>query len=60
MIPYITKVRNFNTKANLIIEIVQQLKEDKNISTTLEELVALKGIGRKSANVIMREAEVPA
>lgn len=60
LIPYITKVRNFGTKANWIIEIAQQLKEDKNIPTTMNELVALKGIGRKSANVIMREAEVPA
>src|SRR6478609_6154291 len=31
LIPYITKVRNFNTKANWIIEIAQQLKTDKNI-----------------------------
>jgi len=60
LIPYITKVRNFGTKANWIIEIAQQLKENKNIPTTMNELVALKGIGRKSANVIMREAEVPA
>lgn len=60
LIPYITKVRNFNTKVNWLIEIAQQLKTDKNIPTKMEELVALKGIGRKSANVIMREAEVPA
>jgi endonuclease III len=60
LIPYITKVRNFNTKASWLIEIAQTLKDDKNIPTTMDELVALKGIGRKSANVIMREAEVPA
>ncbi len=60
LIPYVTKVRNYNTKANWIIEIAQQLQTDDNIPTTLDELVALKGIGRKSANVIMREAEVPA
>lgn len=60
LIPYITKVRNFNTKASWLIEIAQTLKTDKNIPTTMDELVALKGIGRKSANVIMREAEVPA
>ena len=60
LIPYITKVRNYNTKASWLIEIAQTLKTDKNIPTTMEELVALKGIGRKSANVIMREAEVPA
>lgn len=60
LIPYITKVRNYNTKASWLIEIAQTLKTDENIPTTLEELIALKGIGRKSANVIMREAEVPA
>lgn len=60
LIPYITKVRNYNTKASWLIEIARQLKEDKNIPTTMDELTALKGIGRKSANVIMREAEVPA
>ena len=60
LIPYITKVRNFNTKANWLIEIAQAIKTDKNIPTTMDELIALKGIGRKSANVIMREAEVSA
>lgn len=60
LIPHISKVRNFGTKANWLIEIAQTIKTDKNIPTTLDELIALKGIGRKSANVIMREAEVPA
>lgn len=56
LIPHITKVRNFGTKASWLIEIAQTIKNDANIPTTMEELVALKGIGRKSANVIMREA----
>ncbi|ESU21172.1 putative endoIII-related endonuclease [Flavobacterium enshiense DK69] len=60
LIPHISKVRNFGTKASWIIEIAQSLKEDKNIPLTMENLVALKGIGRKSANVIMREATVTA
>lgn len=60
LIPHISKVRNFGTKASWIIEIAQLLKEDKNIPQTMESLVALKGIGRKSANVIMREANIPA
>ena len=58
LIPYITKVRNFNTKASWLIEIAQTIKTDQNIPTSMDELIALKGIGRKSANVIMREAEV--
>jgi endonuclease-3 len=60
LIPLISKVRNFGTKASWIIEIAQTIQKDSNIPTTMTELVALKGIGRKSANVIMREANVPA
>jgi endonuclease-3 len=60
LIPHISGVRNFSTKANWLIEIAQTIKKDKNIPLTMEGLVALKGIGRKSANVIMREAKVPA
>lgn len=60
LIPHISKVRNFGTKANWLIEIAQTIQEDKNIPLTMENLTALKGIGRKSANVIMREAGVPA
>lgn len=60
VIPYVSKVRNFNTKASWLIEIAQILKTNNNIPTKMDELVALKGIGRKSANVIMREMKVPA
>lgn len=60
LIPHISKVRNFGTKASWIIEIAQIIKEDKNIPHTMESLTALKGIGRKSANVIMRETKAPA
>jgi len=56
LIPFISKVRKFITKASWLLEIAQIIKEDKNIPKTLEELVALKGIGRKSANVILRES----
>jgi len=58
--PFIGKVRGFDKKAGWLLEIANALKEDKNIPTTMKDLVALKGIGRKSANVIMREAEVKA
>ena len=60
LIPYISKVRNFGTKASWIIEIAQTVQEDENIPLTMENLTALKGIERKSANVIMREAGIPA
>lgn len=55
LIPYISKVRNFETKANWIIEIAQTIQSNENIPLSMEKLTALKGIGRKSANVILRE-----
>ena len=60
LIPHISKVRNFGTKANWLIDIAQTVKKDEKIPLTMESLTALKGIGRKSANVIMREAKVSA
>lgn len=53
--PFISTVRNFANKANWLIGIAQQLKKDENIPRTMEELTAMKGIGRKSANVILQE-----
>jgi endonuclease-3 len=55
---YIGEVRNFGNKAKWIIGIAQQLKSDENIPKTMDELTALPGIGRKSANVIMRESGI--
>ena len=60
LIPYLTKVRNYPTKTSWILEIAKTLKKDEKIPTSMKDLIALKGIGRKSANVIMREAEVEA
>jgi endonuclease-3 len=60
LIPYIAKVRNYNTKVSWLIEIAQTIKKDESIPLTMEGLTALKGIGRKSANVILREAKIPA
>ncbi|MBS1916045.1 MAG: endonuclease III [Bacteroidetes bacterium] len=53
---YISGVRNFGNKAKWLTEIAQTVKTDANIPQTLEELTALPGIGRKSANVILRES----
>ena len=58
LFPLVGKVRNFRNKATWLRDIAKELKTDKNIPLTMEKLVALKGIGRKSANVIMREAGV--
>jgi endonuclease III len=56
----ISDVRNFGNKAKWLAELSKQIKKDKNIPLTLEGLTALPGIGRKSANVIKREAGVVA
>lgn len=60
LMPFIGKVRSSRNKGAWLMEMAQTLKTDKNIPVTMEELTALKGIGRKSANVIMREAGVAA
>jgi len=56
---YLSKVRSFVKKSDWIVSIADDLK-DKEIPLTMDALVALKGIGRKSANVIMSEAGVEA
>lgn len=58
--PLIGKVRNFGNKIKWLMELAQQVKDDKNIPLTMDELTKLPGIGRKSANVIMRGAGVKA
>jgi endonuclease III len=58
--PFIGKVRSSANKTKWLLELAQKIKEDKKIPLTMEGLTALPGIGRKSANVIMREASVKA
>ncbi len=58
--PFISKVRNFANKTKWLMEMAQKIKKDSNIPLTLEELTLLPGIGRKSANDILREAGKPA
>jgi endonuclease-3 len=60
LFPYVGKVRNFGNKTKWLAAIAKQIKKDKNIPLTMLGLTALPGIGRKSANVIMREAGVKA
>ena len=56
LFPFIGKVRNYGNKTKWLIDIAQKVKKDSNIPLTLDALTELPGIGRKSANVIMREA----
>ena len=60
LFPYVQKVRSSRKKTSWLLEIATQIKTDAKIPTTLDELTKLPGIGRKSANVIMRELGVKA
>lgn len=53
---HISTVRNFGNKAGWLVKLAQQVGDDDNIPTTMSELTKLPGIGRKSANVIIRES----
>jgi len=58
--PYVSKVRNHATKTGWLLEIAKTIQNDKDIPLTMNGLTALKGLGRKSANVILRETHQPA
>lgn len=55
----ISDVRNFGNKAKWLSGIAKTVKKDAGIPLDLASLTALKGIGRKSANVILRESGRP-
>jgi endonuclease III len=57
--PHLSKVRNFAQKSKRLTGIAEKVKTDKNIPLDMDALVELPGIGRKSANVIRREAKQP-
>jgi len=54
--PYITGIINYANKAKWIVAIAEAIKRDRNIPRSIEKLTELPGIGRKSANVILRGA----
>jgi endonuclease III len=56
----ISKVRNFGNKTKWLLKLAAEIKKDENIPKNLEDLTSLPGIGRKSANVILRESGLPA
>jgi len=55
LFPSLAGIRNFAHKASWLVGMAQKVKTNKGIPLTLEKLVELPGIGRKSANVILRE-----
>jgi endonuclease-3 len=56
LLPYIGKVRNFGNKIRWLIALAEIVKQDNKIPMTMDALTKLPGIGRKSANVILRES----
>lgn len=60
LLPFISKARGFRKKGQWLIDIANEVKKDSNIPMNLQQLTKLRGIGRKSANVILRYAKAPA
>lgn len=57
---YIGSVRNFGNKSKWLVKMAQAVGSDENIPRTMTELTKLSGLGRKSANVVIRESGDPA
>ena len=53
---HIGSVRNWGNKAKWLIKLAQTVGSDENIPRTMDQLTKLPGLGRKSANVIIRES----
>ena len=56
--PFIKSIGFFNTKANNIVKAAQIMMKDYKgqVPNTMEELVKLPGVGRKTANVVLSNA----
>jgi endonuclease-3 len=53
---YLSPVRGFRKKSEWIIELAKKIGDNDNIPKTVAGLTALPGVGRKSANVVIRES----
>lgn len=56
LLPLVKGIVNYRNKTKWLLKIAKTIKSDKNIPLTLEEMIQLPGIGRKSANVIKHAA----
>ncbi len=52
----IGSVRNWGNKTKWLVKLAQTVGNDENIPRTMDQLTKLPGLGRKSANVIIRES----
>jgi len=53
---YLSSVRNFGNKSEWLVKLANRIGDDDKIPTSMDELIKLPGISRKSANVIIRES----
>jgi endonuclease III len=53
---YISSVRGYMKKAKWIVDIAWAVGDDSAIPHSMDELTRLPGIGRKSANILIRES----
>jgi endonuclease-3 len=56
LFPYLSSIRGFRKKSEWLVKAAKATGNDKNIPHDLKALTKLPGIGRKSANVIIRES----
>lgn len=56
LLSYVGEVTNGAAKAQWLLRLAKTIGENDRIPTTLDALTELPGIGRKSANVIIRES----
>ena len=54
--PLLSSVRSFRKKSAWLTEIANMIEDDSRIPSTIEGLTKLPGIGRKTANIIIRES----
>jgi endonuclease-3 len=54
--PFLKSIRGFRKKSSWLVALAKTIGEDSKIPNTLKELTKLPGIGRKTANVVIRES----
>jgi endonuclease-3 len=54
--PFLSSIRGFRKKSQWLVSVAKAVGEDNNIPHDMKGLTKLPGIGRKSANVIIRES----
>ncbi len=55
--PLISSIRGYRKKAKWIVDIAKVTGDDSKIPSTIGELTNLPGVGRKTANTVIRESD---